>query len=147
MAKKTTLEQFQLFDPELTKKQLAGIVGGYRGLSPKRAHFAHLAAIAEVFAFTYPDAQPTYDFIKRYLIRQSRRTQEGDSKLILRAVQLLGVATVTDVAEKTHLSPNTVQSHLTQLVKTKDLVKTKSPTEKGRGGNKRGFLYCVPDEA
>lgn len=144
MAKKT-LEQLRLFDPELTKSQLAGIVGGHRGYAPQRAHLAHLAAIAEVFEFTYPEHQPTYDFVKRYLLRAAERSQDGDCKIILRALRVLGPATVTDIAHKAKLSANTTQSHLNQLVKIKLIIKTRQPPEKGRGGNKRGCLYCLPD--
>ena len=130
---KPPLTQLGLFEPGVIQKRLEEI-------GTQQSPLTHLAAIIEVFALFDAGRMPYYQRLKRDVLRESRRTLDKDQLTILRALNQ-GCQTRKEIAESTHLSESTVNSHLQKLLKRKLVIRRKTPSVPGKGGDQKSYLW------
>lgn len=130
---KPTPSQIGLFGTKVLEKRLEEI-----GI--QQTPLMHLAAIVEVFSLFDAGRAAFYRRLHQEILREKRRTLQADELKVLHALNS-GCQTRQEIADAARLSPSTVNSHLNRLYRQKLVVRRKKPTEPGKGGDQKTYLW------
>lgn len=103
-----------------------------------------LAEIVGVFSAQDQRHRYFYEKLRGAILREARRNVTKDQRAVLTAIGN-GYATVGDLQKITGIAHTTLHKHLRELHRQKLIVRVHARRELGQGGDRRSYLYFLPD--
>lgn len=105
---------------------------------------SYYAALLDFFAKETPEFAPFFRKARWQIQHHARRTADSDEAAIFRALGE-GCARVNEIAEEAKLPENQAYKILRRLHRQGFVTRTESLKDRGRGGDRRSYLYWIAD--